>query len=156
MHILYPGGPCDAREGFCSVQEWDWDGKSPERLRAEEGRLWYRGQHQEGRVRNGLSATGTHTRANPALRTANPGFQRCHFHSHHQVAKTKQRIEEEKMQVQVVERTQQIMLQEQEIIRKEKELEAKIKKPAEAEKYKLEKLAEAERWVMERVRLFVF
>lgn len=62
-----------------------------------------------------------------------------------QVAKTKQRIEEEKMQVQVVERTQQITLQEQEIIRKEKELEAKIKKPAEAEKYKLEKLAAAER-----------
>uniref|UniRef100_A0A674MPW0 Flotillin n=1 Tax=Takifugu rubripes TaxID=31033 RepID=A0A674MPW0_TAKRU len=62
-----------------------------------------------------------------------------------QVAKTKQRIEEETMQVQVVERAQQIMLQEQEIIRKEKELEAKIKKPAEAEKYKLEKLAEAER-----------
>lgn len=49
------------------------------------------------------------------------------------------------MQVQVVERTQQIMLQEQEIIRKEKELEAKIKKPAEAEKYRLERLAEAQR-----------
>ncbi|KAG7216961.1 hypothetical protein INR49_001615 [Caranx melampygus] len=61
------------------------------------------------------------------------------------VAKTKQRIEEEKMQVQVVERTQQITLQDQEIIRKEKELEAKVKKPAEAEKYKLEKLAEAQR-----------
>ncbi|XP_061803684.1 flotillin-1b isoform X2 [Nerophis lumbriciformis] len=62
-----------------------------------------------------------------------------------QVAKTKQLIEEEKMQVQVVERSQQIMLQEQEIVRKEKELEAKIKKPAEAEKYRLERLAEAQR-----------
>lgn len=62
-----------------------------------------------------------------------------------QVAKTKQRIEEEKMQVLVVERTQQIMLQEQEITRREKELEAKVKKPAEAERYRLEKLAEAER-----------
>lgn len=62
-----------------------------------------------------------------------------------QVAKTKQRIEEEKMQVQVVERTQQILLQEQEITRREKELEAKVKKPAEAERYRLEKLAEAER-----------
>uniref|UniRef100_A0AAR2K1A2 Flotillin n=1 Tax=Pygocentrus nattereri TaxID=42514 RepID=A0AAR2K1A2_PYGNA len=62
-----------------------------------------------------------------------------------QVAKTKQRIEEEKMQVKVVERTQQITLQEQEIARKEKELEAKVKKPAEAERYRLEKLAEAER-----------
>uniref|UniRef100_A0A4W5KXP9 Flotillin n=1 Tax=Hucho hucho TaxID=62062 RepID=A0A4W5KXP9_9TELE len=60
-----------------------------------------------------------------------------------QVAKTKQRIEEEKMQVKVVERSQQIMLQEQEITRREKELEAKVKKPAEAERYRLEKLAEA-------------
>ncbi|KAJ8389464.1 hypothetical protein AAFF_G00120020 [Aldrovandia affinis] len=62
-----------------------------------------------------------------------------------QVAKTKQRIENEKMQVQVVERAQQILLMEQEITRKEKELEAKIKKPAEAERYRLERLAEAER-----------
>lgn len=61
------------------------------------------------------------------------------------VAKTKQRIEEEKMQIQVVERTQQIMLQEQEITRREKELEAKVKKPADAERYRLEKLAEAQR-----------
>ncbi|CAB1320980.1 unnamed protein product [Coregonus sp. 'balchen'] len=61
------------------------------------------------------------------------------------VAKTKQRIEEEKMQVQVVERSQQIMLQAQEITRREKELEAKVKKPAEAERYRMEKLAEAQR-----------
>ncbi|KAK7147525.1 hypothetical protein R3I94_010143 [Phoxinus phoxinus] len=62
-----------------------------------------------------------------------------------QVAKTKQRIEEEKMQVQVVERTQQITLQEQEITRREKELEAKVRKPADAERYRIEKIAEAER-----------
>ncbi|XP_028575613.1 flotillin-1 isoform X1 [Podarcis muralis] len=62
-----------------------------------------------------------------------------------QVAKTKQKIEEEKMQVLVVERAQQIQIQEQEMIRKERELEAKVKKPAEAERFRLEKLAEAER-----------
>ncbi|XP_063791862.1 flotillin-1-like [Pseudophryne corroboree] len=62
-----------------------------------------------------------------------------------QVAKTKQKIEEQKVQVQVVERGQQVMLQEQEISRREKEMEARIKKPAEAERYRLEKLAEAER-----------
>lgn len=50
---------------------------------------------------------------------------------------------EEKMQVKVIERTQDIQIQEQEIVRKEKELEATIKKPAEAERYRLEKLAEA-------------
>lgn len=66
-------------------------------------------------------------------------------HCRRQVAKTKQRIEEEKMQILVVERSQQIMLQEQEISRREKELEAKVKKPAEAERYRLEKLADAQR-----------
>ncbi|KAJ3609026.1 hypothetical protein NHX12_023553 [Muraenolepis orangiensis] len=60
-----------------------------------------------------------------------------------QVAKTKQCIEEEKMQVQVVERSQQILLQEQEITRREKELEAKVKKPAEAERPSAEAEAES-------------
>ena len=45
----------------------------------------------------------------------------------------------------MIERTQEIQVQEQEIVRKEKELEATVRKPAEAEKYKLEKLAEAHR-----------
>uniref|UniRef100_A0A0B6ZQM3 Band 7 domain-containing protein n=2 Tax=Arion vulgaris TaxID=1028688 RepID=A0A0B6ZQM3_9EUPU len=62
-----------------------------------------------------------------------------------QAAKTKQRIREENMQVTVIERAQQIQVQEQEIIRKERELDAQVKKPAEAEKYRLEKLAEAQR-----------
>merc|ERR1712181_104142 len=36
-------------------------------------------------------------------------------------------------------------IQEQEIMRKEKELDSKVKKPAEAEKYRLEKIAEADK-----------
>lgn len=60
-----------------------------------------------------------------------------------QAAKTKQRIKEEQMQVKVVERTQEIAVQEQEMLRREKELEATIRRPAEAEKYRLEKIAEA-------------
>ena len=49
------------------------------------------------------------------------------------------------MQISVVERAQQILIQEQEIARKERELEASVRRPAEAEKYRLEKLAEANR-----------
>ena len=49
------------------------------------------------------------------------------------------------MQIKVVERSQQIQVQEQEIVRRERELDATVRKPAEAEKYKLEKLAEANR-----------
>jgi flotillin len=62
-----------------------------------------------------------------------------------QAAKTRQKIKEEQMQIKVVERTQEIQVQEQEILRREKELEATVRRPAEAEKFKLEKLAEAHR-----------
>lgn len=53
-----------------------------------------------------------------------------------QAAKTKQRIKEEQMQILVVERSQEISVQDQEIQRRERELEATIRRPAEAEKYK--------------------
>jgi len=62
-----------------------------------------------------------------------------------QAANVQARIKEEEMQVKVVERQQHIAIQEQEIARREKELDSKVRKPAEAEKFKLEKLAEAER-----------
>jgi len=62
-----------------------------------------------------------------------------------QAAKVQAKIKEEEMQVKVVERAQNIAIQEQEIQRREKELDSKVRKPAEAEKYRLEKIAEAER-----------
>lgn len=62
-----------------------------------------------------------------------------------QAAKTKQRIKEENMQIKVIERTQEICIQSQEIQRRERELDSSVRRPAEAEKYKLEKLAEAHR-----------
>jgi len=52
------------------------------------------------------------------------------------------------MQITVIERAQQIQIQEQEIIRRERELEATVRKPAEAEKYRLEKIADANRLVL--------
>jgi len=60
-----------------------------------------------------------------------------------QAAKVQARIKSEEMQVKVVEREQNIKIQEQEIMRKERELDSKVRKPAEAEKYRLETLAEA-------------
>lgn len=60
-----------------------------------------------------------------------------------QAAKTKQRIKEEQMQIKVVERTQEIAVQQQEMARRERELEATVRRPAEAEKFRLEKLAQA-------------
>ena len=62
-----------------------------------------------------------------------------------QAAKTRQRIKEEQMQTKIIERAQEIQVQEQEILRREKELEASIRLPADAEKFKLEKLAAAHR-----------
>jgi len=52
------------------------------------------------------------------------------------------------MQITVVERAQKIQIQEQEIIRRERELDAKVRKPAEAEKFRLEKIAEANKSVV--------
>jgi len=40
------------------------------------------------------------------------------------------------MQIKVVERQQDISVQEQEILRRQKELDATIRRPAEAEKYR--------------------
>ena len=51
------------------------------------------------------------------------------------------------MQIKVIERTQEINIQEQEIMRREKELDSSVRRPAEAEKYRLEKIAEATRLV---------
>merc|ERR1719367_1246321 len=62
-----------------------------------------------------------------------------------QAALMTQQIKEQETQVKVIERRQEIELQEQEIQRKEKELDSKIRKPAEAEKFKLETIAEAQR-----------
>lgn len=53
-----------------------------------------------------------------------------------QAAKTKQRIMEEQMQVKVVERRQEIAVQEQEMLRRERELDATVRRPADAEKYR--------------------
>lgn len=56
-----------------------------------------------------------------------------------------QRIKEEGIQVKVIERLQEIEIAEHEIQRKHFELDSKIRKPAEAEKYRLETIAEAQK-----------
>ena len=55
----------------------------------------------------------------------------------------KRAIKEENKQSKVIERSQEIAIQAQEIDRREKELDSSVRKPAEAEKFKLEKMAEA-------------
>lgn len=62
-----------------------------------------------------------------------------------QSCKTKQMIKEEQMETNVVERKAKILVQTQEIQRAEKRLDATVKQPADAEKYRLETLAEAQR-----------
>ncbi|CAH8431844.1 unnamed protein product [Schistosoma margrebowiei] len=62
-----------------------------------------------------------------------------------QAAKVKQQIKEEEMQITVLEKTQQIQVEELEIVRQERHLDATVRKPAEAERFRLERLAEADR-----------
>merc|ERR1719293_53257 len=62
-----------------------------------------------------------------------------------QAAKIQQKIRNEEIQIQVVERRKQIEIEEQEIKRKEKELISTVRLPAEAEAYKVQTVAEGMR-----------
>lgn len=62
-----------------------------------------------------------------------------------QAAKMKQKIRNEEIEIDVVERRKQIDVEEKEISRKEKELTATIRLPAEAEAYRLEMIAQGKR-----------
>ncbi len=60
-----------------------------------------------------------------------------------QEAKAKQKVTEERMQVDIVERQKQIELEEKEIARREKQYDAEVKKKADADRYAVEQAAEA-------------
>lgn len=62
-----------------------------------------------------------------------------------QAAKEKQKIRAEEIQIDVVERKKQIEVEEKEVARKDKELMATVKRPAEAESYKVETIAQGKR-----------
>lgn len=59
---------------------------------------------------------------------------------------TNQQVKAEEIQIEVVERQKRIQVQEQEALRMEKELEATVRKPAEAEQYRIETLANAKKF----------
>ncbi|KAJ3588800.1 hypothetical protein NHX12_009654 [Muraenolepis orangiensis] len=59
-----------------------------------------------------------------------------------QAAKEQQKIRLEEIEIEVVQRKKQITIQEKEVDRMDKELIATVKRPAEAEAYKIEQLAE--------------
>ncbi|XP_021925714.1 flotillin-2 [Zootermopsis nevadensis] len=62
-----------------------------------------------------------------------------------QAAKIRQRIRNEEIQIEVVERRKQIEIEEQEVQRKERELNAMVRLPAEAESYRVQMIAEGKR-----------
>jgi flotillin len=62
---------------------------------------------------------------------------------------TNQRVKEEEVQVAVVEKRKQIEVQEQEVMRRERELDATVRKPAEAEQYRIQTLASARKFQLE-------
>lgn len=62
---------------------------------------------------------------------------------------TNQAVRAEEIQIQVVERQKQIEVQQQEALRRERELEATVRRPAEAEQYRIRTIAEAERFSIE-------
>jgi flotillin len=62
---------------------------------------------------------------------------------------SQQQIKAEEVQVQVVDKQKQILVQEQEATRKEKELLATVRRPAEAEQFRIETLARAKKFQTE-------
>ena len=60
-----------------------------------------------------------------------------------------QEVKREELQVEIVEKEKRIEIQEKEITRKERELDSTIRKPAEAERYRIETLAAAEKYKLE-------
>uniref|UniRef100_A0A9J8A768 Flotillin n=1 Tax=Cyprinus carpio carpio TaxID=630221 RepID=A0A9J8A768_CYPCA len=62
-----------------------------------------------------------------------------------QAAKEQQKIRLEEIEIEVVQRKKQITIEEKEILRTDKELIATVRRPAEAEAYKMQQLAEAQK-----------
>lgn len=63
-----------------------------------------------------------------------------------QQSKTNQLVKEQEIQIDVVEKQKQIEVQQQEALRKQRELEATVRRPAEAERFRIETLADAEKF----------
>ncbi|NWV71978.1 FLOT2 protein, partial [Malurus elegans] len=62
-----------------------------------------------------------------------------------QSAREQQKIRQEEIEIEVVERKKQIEVEEKEVVRMEKELMATVKQPAEAEAYRIQQVAEGEK-----------
>lgn len=62
-----------------------------------------------------------------------------------QAAKIRQRIRNEEIQIDVVERRKMIEIEQQEVQRRERELSSTVRLPAEAESYRLQVNAEGKR-----------
>lgn len=60
--------------------------------------------------------------------------------------KSNQEVRAEQVQIDVIEKQKQIQVQEQEVARRERELEATIRKPAEAEQYRIRTIADADKY----------
>ncbi|NWW09832.1 FLOT2 protein, partial [Oreocharis arfaki] len=62
-----------------------------------------------------------------------------------QSAREQQKIRQEEIEIEVVERKKQIEVEQKEVVRMEKELVATVKQPAEAEAYRIQQVAEGEK-----------
>ena len=60
-----------------------------------------------------------------------------------------QKVKAEEVQIEVVAKQKQILVQEQEVARRERELDATVRKPAEAEQYKVRTLADARQYQLQ-------
>lgn len=62
-----------------------------------------------------------------------------------QGAREQQKIRQEEMEIEVVQRRKQIDIEEKEIVRMDKELIATVRRPAEAEAFRMQQIAEGDK-----------
>jgi flotillin len=60
-----------------------------------------------------------------------------------------QKVKAEEVQIEVIDKQKRIEVQEQEVLRRERELEATVRKPAEAEQYRVRTLADAKQYQLQ-------
>lgn len=116
----------------------DWHVTPGKRFKSR-SRVWFRGPY--------VSAQGLMAQTPPLLSSPLPRVQTAEAQLAYELqsAREQQKIRQEEIEIEVVERKKQIEVEQKEVVRMEKELVATVKQPAEAEAYRIQQIAEGEK-----------
>lgn len=152
LHKLFrlyhlPGSRVQEGDDGRQIPGWHQDGRLQTRAGAAESFFQPGSQHKGERVKTTWVTSGVCT--SETWRSVCWSVQKAQAQLAYelQAAKEQQKIRLEEIEIQVVQRKKEITIEEKEIARTDKELIATVKRPAEAEAYKMQQLAEGHKWV---------